>query len=151
MRISKQHDVRLNEILDVSEKLFVTKGYEKTTVNDILEGVGIGKGTFYHYFKSKEEVMDAVITRMAGAAGVFAQHIANMPGIPAIEKLRMLFTEQSGRNDDIVEQLHHDDNSAMHLKSLIESVHAISPAVTQIIKQGVAEGALNTPYPCESF
>jgi AcrR family transcriptional regulator len=143
--------VRLNEILDDSENLFATKGYEKTTVNDILDGVQIGKGTFYHYFKSKEEVMYAVITRMANNARSFSQEIADMPGLSANEKILKVFADQPGRNDGIVEQLHHEDNSAMHLKSLIETVHAITPAMTQIIEQGIAEGVFNTPYPRESF
>lgn len=63
MRISKEHDVRRNEILDKAESLFEVKGYNKTTVNDILREVNIAKGTFYYYFKSKEEVLDAVIDR----------------------------------------------------------------------------------------
>ena len=151
MRSAKKRDERLGEILDVSETLFATKGYEKTTVNDILDGVGIGKGTFYHYFKSKEDVMYAVIARMAETAKIFSQEIADMPGLSANEKILKVFAEQPGRNDGIVEQLHHEDNSAMHLKSLIETVHAISPAMTQIIKQGIAEGVFDTPYPQESF
>ena len=61
MRISKEYDERKNEILDTAERLFHTKGYEKTTINDILKEVNIAKGTFYYYFKSKEEVMDALI------------------------------------------------------------------------------------------
>ena len=151
MRVSKKHDVHLNEILDVSEDLFASKGYEKTTVNDILDGVGIGKGTFYYYFKSKEDVMYAVITRMANLAKTFSQDVADMPGLSANEKILKIFSDQPGRNDGIVEQLHHEDNSAMHLRSLIETVHAISPAMTRIIEQGIAEGVFNTPYPRESF
>ena len=151
MRVYKQYDERFAEILDVSENLFISKGYEKTTVNDILDGVGISKGAFYHYFKSKEEVMYAVITRMANNAKVMSQEIADMPGLSANEKIFKIFTEQPGKNNDIVEQLHHDDNSAMHLKSLIETISAITPAFTQIIKQGIDEGVYSTLYPQESF
>ncbi|MCL1792281.1 MAG: TetR/AcrR family transcriptional regulator [Oscillospiraceae bacterium] len=151
MRVSKKHDERFNEILDVSENLFTSKGYEKTTVNDILDGVKIGKGTFYHYFKSKEEVMDAVIMRMANIARVGSQEIADMPGLTANEKFFKILVEQPGKNDDIVEQLHHEDNSSLHLKSLIETIIAITPAMTQIVKQGIDEGVYNTPYPQESF
>ena len=49
--------------MDKAESLFEVKGYNKTTVNDILREVNIAKGTFYYYFKSKEEVLDAVIDR----------------------------------------------------------------------------------------
>ena len=62
-RIVKEADERRNEILDAAETLFTEKGYSKTTIIDILNQVGIAKGTFYYYFKSKEEVMDAIIER----------------------------------------------------------------------------------------
>ena len=61
MRIVKEHDERRNEIITTAEEFFLTKGFNKTTVNDILKRIGIAKGTFYHYFVSKEEVLDAVI------------------------------------------------------------------------------------------
>ena len=54
MRIVKEHEERKNEILDTAEILFEEKGYDKCSVNDILNRIGIAKGTFYHYFKSKE-------------------------------------------------------------------------------------------------
>ena len=63
MRIVKEHDERKNEIIDTASHIFAQKGYDKTSVNDILNAIGIAKGTFYHYFKSKEEVLDAVITK----------------------------------------------------------------------------------------
>jgi len=64
MRIIKEYEERRKEILETAERLFLTKGYTKTTVNDILKEIGIAKGTFYHYFKSKEEVMDEIIMRI---------------------------------------------------------------------------------------
>ncbi len=64
MRIVKEYEERRKEILETAERLFLTKGYTKTTVNDILKEIGIAKGTFYHYFKSKEEVMDEIIMRI---------------------------------------------------------------------------------------
>ncbi|MCL2631950.1 MAG: TetR/AcrR family transcriptional regulator [Coriobacteriia bacterium] len=150
-RVYKRYDERFTEILDVSENLFNSKGYEKTTINDILDGVQIGKGTFYHYFKSKEEVMDAVITRMAGYAKAASQAIADMPNLTAQEKFIKVFTNQAIQYDGMVEQLHHNDNSALHLKSLTETILAITPALTQIIDQGIEEGVYQTPYPRESF
>ena len=56
MRISKSPEERKKEILDVAEELFTTKGYAETTINDILRKIGIAKGTFYYYFKSKEDL-----------------------------------------------------------------------------------------------
>ena len=65
MRIVKEHEERKNEILDTAEILFEEKGYDKCSVNDILNRIGIAKGTFYHYFRSKEELLDAIIDRTA--------------------------------------------------------------------------------------
>ena len=63
MRTVKQHDVRKSEILDCAQRLFYTVGYDQTTVAMIIDATGIAKGTFYHYFKSKEEMLDGVIER----------------------------------------------------------------------------------------
>ena len=62
MRVVKEYDERKNEILDASEKLFLEKGYVQCTIKDILKAVDIARGTFYYYFESKEEVLDAVIS-----------------------------------------------------------------------------------------
>ena len=63
MRIVKEATERKNEILDAAAVLFMKKGFDNTSTNDILEAVGIARGTLYHHFKSKEEVMDALIDR----------------------------------------------------------------------------------------
>ena len=63
-RTVKEPDIRRNEILDVAQQFFYTKGYEQTSVQDIIDQVGIAKGTFYHYFGSKVELLDELIERM---------------------------------------------------------------------------------------
>lgn len=65
MRVVKEHDEQKNEIIDTAERLFFQKGYDKCSVNDILTMLGISKGAFNYYFKSKEEVFDAIIQRTA--------------------------------------------------------------------------------------
>ena len=61
MRVVKEHDERKQEIIDTANRLFSKKGYSQCSINDILNEIGIAKGTFYHYFRSKEDVLDAVI------------------------------------------------------------------------------------------
>ena len=82
MRIVKEYEERRKEILETAERLFLTKGYTKTTVNDILKEIGIAKGTFYHYFKSKEEVMDEIIMRIIKEDVTKAKRIVSNPDIP---------------------------------------------------------------------
>lgn len=82
MRIVKEAEEQKQAILDAAEILFTTKGYGKTTIMDILEAVGIAKGTFYYHFKSKEDVMDAIIERVVEkdvAAESFTRSIRRRP------------------------------------------------------------------------
>ena len=76
MRVVKEAAVRKNEILDAAEELFVTKGFDKTSTNDILERVGIARGTLYYHFKSKEEILNAMIERIsAGLVEIGRAHV----------------------------------------------------------------------------
>ena len=57
MRVVKEAEERRNEILDVAERLFGTKGFDNTSTNDILKEIGIARGTLYYHFKSKEDIL----------------------------------------------------------------------------------------------
>ena len=75
MRIVKEAEERREEILDAAEKLFTAKGFDNTSTGDILDAVGIARGTLYYHFKSKEDILDGAIQRITGrlmqAAGSF--------------------------------------------------------------------------------
>lgn len=153
MRISKQHEERRNEILNVAEKLFTTKGYSKTTVNDILMEVGIAKGTFYYYFQSKEEVMDAVVQRFIDTGVNIAKTIANNPTLNAPEKIFQILMSQradTSNKEEMIEELHQTNNAEMHQKSLVETIVQLTPVLTDVIEQGIEEGFFHTPYPKET-
>jgi AcrR family transcriptional regulator len=64
MRITKDRETRKAELVDASTKLFLQKGYDNTMVSDIVKHVGVAQGTFYYYFETKEEVLDAALERM---------------------------------------------------------------------------------------
>ncbi len=104
MRIVKEYEERRKEILEIAERLFLTKGYTKTTVNDILKEIGIAKGTFYHYFKSKEEVMDEIIMRIIKEDVTKAKRIVSNPDIPVLDKLFKILMEQSPKSGDVKEK-----------------------------------------------
>ena len=63
MRTVKEPEIRKNEILDAADTLFARKGFDNTSTGDILEMVGIARGTLYYHFKSKEDILDALIER----------------------------------------------------------------------------------------
>lgn len=152
MRISKDPIERRNEILDAAERLFMSKGFAKSTVNDILQEVGIAKGTFYYYFTSKEEVMDAIIVRMTEHYVSKAKEIADRKDMNANEKLfRILMPEPDDHKEQMIEQLHEVENAQMHQKSLVESILHMTPVMTGVLEQGIAEGLYHTPYPREAI
>ena len=61
----KKGDLRRQAILDTAEALFFQRGYEETSVQDILNAMGLSKGGFYHHFESKMAVLEAVSARRA--------------------------------------------------------------------------------------
>lgn len=63
MRVVKDAAERRKEILDVAERLFCTNGFDNTSTNDILAEIGIARGTLYYHFRSKEDILDAMIDR----------------------------------------------------------------------------------------
>ena len=72
----KEAEERRNEILDAVDELFGQKGFDGTSTNDILEKVGIARGTLYYHFESKEDIMDALIDRYSVRLLGAAQEIA---------------------------------------------------------------------------
>ncbi|EGO64125.1 TetR/AcrR family transcriptional regulator [Acetonema longum] len=62
-RVTKDPQERTNELIDAAEELFLTNGYDKTSVSDIVKKIGVAQGTFYYYFQTKEEILDAIAVR----------------------------------------------------------------------------------------
>lgn len=153
MRIVKEAEERKSEILDAAEILFTTKGYNKTTIIDILEAVGIAKGTFYYYFKSKEEVMDAIIKRVIDNDIEAAKRIVLDETLTPVEKIFSILKGQQPREDDnkeqLIEQFHHPMNVEMHQKSITQSVLALAPVMAEVVQQGIDENIFHTEYPQE--
>lgn len=154
MRVTKQPDERRNEILDAAELLFTTKGYAATTVNDILEQVGIAKGTFYYYFQSKEEVMEAVVMRFIGNGVKAAEVVAADASLKAPEKILqiiMVLNPAGDKKEQMIEELHQIKNAEMHQKSLVETILQLTPVLTSVTEEGVEEGIFHTSYPKETI
>ena len=154
MRRAKEPEVRKSEILDAAQRLFVEKGYSKTTVTDILNVHGLSKGVFYYYFKSKEEVMDAIIDRMVGAMEENAKTIAansemsNRQKIFAIIMAQGLSEENTHDKDAMTEQFHEAPNAEMHQKSLVQTIKRLAPVIANIVN---CDDAFSTEYPLETI
>ncbi|MDR1634261.1 MAG: TetR/AcrR family transcriptional regulator [Bifidobacteriaceae bacterium] len=152
--LTKKHGARVGAILDAAAELFARKGYDATTVGDILEVVGMGKGTFYHYFKSKEEVLEAVVDRVVARVVEHVEAIADAPGLDGHTKLRQMIAGVNvSQTPDgaIIEVLHDAANERLHQASITRTVQAVAPIMARAIEQGVAEGVYSTPRPFETI
>ena len=152
MRIIKEHGERKAEIIDAAEALFLTKGYANSSINDILVALNIAKGTFYHYFASKEALLDAVIAQYIDAEIAAAQGIAENPHLTAHEKLFRILAA-SGQNcvrgDRLEKEVQTVGNADMHQRTMASIVLRLSPILADIVRQGIREGTFNTEYPQE--
>ncbi|WP_339158171.1 TetR/AcrR family transcriptional regulator [Paenibacillus sp. FSL W8-0186] len=152
MRIVKDAEERRNEILDTADELFALKGFDGTSTNHILEKVGIARGTLYHHFKSKEDIMDALIERYSARLLGAAQSIAADKNIPVVERIIrvvMALNLSGGGSKEIMEHIHKPQNALMHQKIQKVIIHGVPPILTEIIREGIEQGMFSTPYPYE--
>ncbi|MGF7086718.1 AcrR family transcriptional regulator [Kroppenstedtia sanguinis] len=148
-RISKDPQERRDEILNAAIKLFATKGYEHTSVRDIVKKVGVAQGTFYYYFQSKEEIINAACERTLASRLEKVKHLVESTQWNALEKLTRIFTEASPNEQDVdvLEYIHQENNSTMHQKWIVAEIMALLPYAKQIVRQGVEEGVFNAHQP----
>ncbi|MGC8229422.1 TetR/AcrR family transcriptional regulator [Pseudobacillus badius] len=148
----KEAEVRKNEILDVADELFGKKGFDGTSTNDILEKVGIARGTLYHHFKSKEDIMDALIERYSDRLLGAAREVAADKMIPLVDRIIrvvMSMNLSSGSSGEMMEHLHRPQNALMHQKIQKIIINGLTPILAEIICEGIEQGVFSTPYPYE--
>lgn len=152
MRVVKEAEERRNEILDVAEKLFGTKGFDQTSTNDILNEIGIARGTLYYHFKSKEEILDAMIERIDKQLVAKAKMIAENKKIPVLQRLTMTIMALNLDNDlghEVMEQVHRPQNALMHQKMRENLLAEVDPLITGLVEEGIEQGICRTDYPAE--
>lgn len=152
-RIVKDPAERRLELIEAAESLFAKKGYDSTAVSDIVRKIKVGQGTFYHYFKSKEEILEAVAERIAAPIAENVRDIANGNEDPATKVNSILNSILKTGNSEagFMKLMHHKGNYLLHDK-LEEALEArISPSIAEVISKGMDEGIFNMEYPKESF
>ena len=153
-RIVKEAGLRRNEILDAAQHLFYAKGYDETSIQEIIDAVGIAKGTFYHHFESKQELLDHLIDRMFSDVLAPLEVMIAEGSENAIEKLQKLYldigiwkAENKEFFYDLVEAFHRPENLTLRYTTRSEACKRMSPLLTKIIQQGIDEGLFDTDYP----
>ena len=155
MRIVKEANERKNEILDAAAALFAQKGFDHTSTSEIMEAVGIAKGTLYHHFKSKEAIMDAIIERQSERMLAAARKTGEDRSIPVPERmLRVVMAlklegAQGEGGRDMIEHLHKPQNALMHQKSKQIIMKEVPPILAIVLQDGIEQGLFDSPYPLE--
>lgn len=153
MRVVKEAEERRNEILDVAEELFAAKGYDNASTNDILERIGIARGTLYYHFKSKEEILDAIIARMTDRLMAKATEASQQKDRSVIERIVLAvqaLNVDSKLGVEVVRQAHKPQNALMHQKMQERLLAGINPIITRLIEEGIEQGLFSTDYPAEA-
>lgn len=152
MRVIKKAEERKNEILDAADELFGQKGFDGTSTNDILEKVGIARGTLYYHFKSKEDIMDALIERYTVLILEAAKENAADKSIPVNERIIrvvMSLNISGGNGKEIIDHINKPQNALMHQKIEKIIINGVTPILTGIICEGIEQGMFSTPFPYE--
>ena len=145
---------RRREIIGAARELFQTKDYDKATMRDLMETLNIAKGTIYHHFSSKQELLEAVVEdivdeELARKVALMASN--SVRNLDAMEKLKILIQENSlaYENDRILSNLHHAENIELHTRQLGRYISRLAPLYASVFEQGCREGVFNTDYPLE--
>lgn len=152
MARNKNPEETIQLILDVSTRLFMEKGYEYTSVQDIINHLGgLSKGAIYHHFKSKEDILVAVTDRMTAESNQMLAVIRDRTDLSGREKLKTIFKESINRpvQDDIFTVAPDFHNNPKLLFSLLhDTIEEAAPNyILPIIEQGISDGSIKTDYP----
>lgn len=143
----KKGDARRSELLATAERLFYTKGYEKTSVQDILTEMNFSKGGFYHHFDSKLSVLEAICEMRAQECCEQAMQAAKEAEGTAVDKLNAVFHNSAiltSANSSFVSLMIHvayrEDGALMREKMKASQLAGMQSVLEEILRQGVAEG-----------
>lgn len=151
--ISKDANERRTEILDCSIKLFATKGFDNTSTTDIMNAVGIAKGTLYYHFKSKEEILDGIVTRTKENLVNQAKSVIENKTLSTEQKLIKTLISlkvQDSNEKKMFTEIHKPQNALMEQKMLCQIINDVTPLISEIIEEGNKESIFNCSYPYES-
>ena len=151
-RVVKDPVTRKKEIIEVAEKLFVEVGYDKTSVEAIILRAGIAKGTFYHYFKSKKELLANIVEQIGLEMQSFYTSVLVTEDLSAIEKLKLMLRgpeKNSISSRPVMEVLHKVENRMLQEQLNVQAIQIIAPLLGKAVEQGNKEGVFQAKNPEE--
>lgn len=156
MARNKYPEETVKRILDVAEELFMTRGYERTTMADIVDGLGgLTKGAVYHHFKSKEDIFEAVFERANRPVIERIERIMGDRSLTGHQKLLALDAASSdGPSAEMWRAMRLSADPVRHARILareyadvIETAHRY---IEPVIREGIADGSIACAHPREA-
>lgn len=145
-RVVMQPAMRRAELVQAARQLFMTKGYEATSIEDIIGMARVSKGAFYHYFTSKSAVLEALADQIAEESAAETSRLLDAPGLNAFERLQMFLRHQRSLKIErasemltLFEWLFRPENLELHHRVIARVSGRIIPLIAQIIGQGMEE------------
>lgn len=153
-RIVKAPEERRAEIVETADRLFRKLGYAKCSVDVIIREIGVAKGTFYYYFKSKSDILEAVVSKTLSQIVETADSVAEDPSLTAMQKMKALLGNSHIGDEssiEVAEMLHLPQNRELHELTNIQTVLRLSPILARIVEQGIEEGVFDVDKPLETI
>ncbi|MBQ4618527.1 MAG: TetR/AcrR family transcriptional regulator [Clostridia bacterium] len=150
----RKGDARRAAIIDTAERLFYQKGYEETSVQDVLDELHLSKGGFYHHFESKLSLLEAICEKRTIASFEETERIISEGNLNAVEKLNLLFGMSSIFNQDSMDfialmlRVAYKEGQVMLREQMkLTSMRLMQPLVDDVIEEGVKENLFFVKYP----
>ncbi len=151
------HAVRRDAFLDAAEALIRAKGYDEMSIQDVLDAVGASRGAFYHYFDSKDALLQAVVDRMTDTVLAVVAPIASDADLPAAAKLQALMltagawkAERSDLLLAFMRSWYSERNDLVRMRAARAAFARLTPLLAGIVRQGRAEGSFDCTSPDEA-
>lgn len=151
-RVVKHPEIRREELLGIAARLFGQRGYDATSIDEIIKEAGLSKGAFYHYFRSKDALLEALASRAAEQALHGLAEVFSDPLMTATQRLNAFLAR--GRRRDVEEPnvaifsaIFRPENLPLYHRLHAAVTRVIIPPLTRIIEQGVQEGSMKSDYP----
>ena len=145
----RAHAKRRDAFLDTAQRLIETKGYERMTIQDVLDDLGTSKGSLYHYFDSKQALLEGLVVRLVDGIQAHLARTVNDPAVSTLDKLRQFFaalvrfsSEQKQLLLAMLRVWFSDENAIVRQKLRSNMTDQIAPLLGQIVEQGIEERVL---------
>ncbi len=147
------NNVKYNQILDALQELLVDKNIQSVSVSEIAQTAGMGKGSIYYYFPSKEAILEALVERNYEKPIETAKNLSTQTQVSSFTRMAMIFqacrnsSSEFIRKDAVSTAVGSAESALIHQKFLNHLITELKPVLTEIIRQGIQEGQIHFQYP----